>query len=856
MAKFYDQLEEIKTLLSSKTKSNKPLAYSTLLNLQEQSSSSADHSLIQLLADASSSLVSLILIDISDDDEEIAAQALKCFGFMIYHPTIVATIPGDDAKLILGSLSKVILTTRMKSICNLGVWCISIQQFEAFYLAANFHSLLRAIVHALDNPFGSLSTTFEATQAVMKLATQLNEEMRDTSNIWVPPIYRRLVSTDKKSRDMSERCLLKIRSTICPPSLTLSKAIVIDMKGKLLPRMKELLSDGLKIQAIQAWGWFIRLLRPHAVKSRHLVNEVLKIPEQTFSDVDPQVQIASLVAWEGLIDALIPPPIGAPETNTVAEHCIQQGRKCEGNNSGMKGEGFSNCKTKEGFSKSVKLIMTPIIGIMSSKCDMSVHSSCLSTWCYLLHKLDSSVNCPSLKKTVWEPIIDVVFRAEPDSKSIWLLSICLDLLDDFKTRDIDDLKKCSWKYYPVKWLPWDLNQLDFCIKMIRILFSQGSSMTLPVEAKNLVCNSALRVFRSVLKGVRNVLKNSSVNFDEVMLCLNTILGLVKVISEDGNSENRGINDFRHTSCQFVEAVTEELEAFILTSSLYKVALNLKYIDQLQSVDETKHAGVLGVRFPVYMDKVSPIVYLIIVYFSGVFKSISYVPEADFIMQDSCRYFKTILSSYESSDIFTAIIGLLYKHMGYEYLKVWITLAKGLKEYMDEAKDISLLKPESDSLSCLAVCHLLSYPFAVCFSPQKRSTTVLTTELEESSIISLQSQRKIELECVVEAWKSLFVRVNRGPHFDSSASSSFAIDLLSTLDGCFDEDKKMLECDIELNPSINYPDHDLLFLFGNAVICVLEYIMISGVTSTGSKDRGDSDYKRSSCLNTTLCLTAR
>ena len=75
----------------------------------------------------------------------------------------------------------------------------------------------------------------------------------------------------------------------------IEQAIVIDMKGKFLPGMKELLNHGLKIQAVQAWEWFIRLLGPYGVKNRHLVNEMLKIPEQTFSDADPQVQIASLV---------------------------------------------------------------------------------------------------------------------------------------------------------------------------------------------------------------------------------------------------------------------------------------------------------------------------------------------------------------------------------------------------------------------------------------------------------------------------------------------------------------------------------------------------------------------------------
>lgn len=57
----------------------------------------------------------------------------------------------------------------------------------------------------------------------MKLACSLTEQMRDMSSLWIPPIYRRLVSFDKRDRDMSERCLLKIMPLICPPPVTLSK---------------------------------------------------------------------------------------------------------------------------------------------------------------------------------------------------------------------------------------------------------------------------------------------------------------------------------------------------------------------------------------------------------------------------------------------------------------------------------------------------------------------------------------------------------------------------------------------------------------------------------------------------------
>ncbi|MCH96847.1 telomere-associated protein RIF1, partial [Trifolium medium] len=83
---------------------------------------------------------------------------------MIYHPSVVSTLRVDDVNLVLDSLSKLITTTKLKTVCNLGVWCLSVQQLGVSFLVNHFHSLLRAIVHALDNPMGSLSTTFEATQ--------------------------------------------------------------------------------------------------------------------------------------------------------------------------------------------------------------------------------------------------------------------------------------------------------------------------------------------------------------------------------------------------------------------------------------------------------------------------------------------------------------------------------------------------------------------------------------------------------------------------------------------------------------------------------------------------------------------
>lgn len=78
MANFSEQLEKVKTLLTTSTStvsshhhqiSEKPFAYSTLLHLQEQATN--DPTLIQSLADSFSYLISFILVDVTAHDEEM-----------------------------------------------------------------------------------------------------------------------------------------------------------------------------------------------------------------------------------------------------------------------------------------------------------------------------------------------------------------------------------------------------------------------------------------------------------------------------------------------------------------------------------------------------------------------------------------------------------------------------------------------------------------------------------------------------------------------------------------------------------------------------------------------------------------
>ncbi|KAG8367439.1 hypothetical protein BUALT_Bualt16G0072300 [Buddleja alternifolia] len=838
MADFRESIEEIKALLSSQ---NKALAYPKLLRLQEISS--VDSSAVQTLADSSHPVLSSVVTDISDDDEEIAAQALKCLGFMIYHPTVVASIADADAGQIIESLVKVISTTKIKSVCNLGVWCISTQQFNSSLLDQQFQSLLMAITHALDNPIGSLSTTFEAMQAVVKLASSLTGQMRHMSSVWTPPIYRRLVSVDKRDRDMSERCLLKIMPLICPPPVTLSKALAVDMKKKLFLAMKELLDQGMKIQSLQAWRWFIRLLGPYALKNKHLVNEMLKIPERTFLDFDSQVQIASLVAWEGLIDALIDPGVQTSDINCALGHDVQV----------LRTSGCNNTENEaDRCSKRIKLIMAPLIGIMSSKCDVSVHSSCLSTWSYLLHKLGASVSCQSVMKTVWEPIIKVVFRVGPDNKNIWLWNICFDLLDTLilgrnqeTIGNLDDQEtnqlsgknitgcvsgKCPVRHYPLNCSPWNLCQLDFFIKMISILVNREWNATVTPEFGRVASEAAVRLFGSLLETVQGALRCVSITYAEVILCLNTIFRFLAKMCEDATSEDRSKCYCPHTCLKFLKVVIERLEPSILGSPLYKMDLELKCIRKFECATEIRCA-LPRICFMDFEDKVLPVVYLSTLYFSVVVNLSSGAPEYESLLQQMQGYVQLLLSSYHLHEVLHAFICLLYKNTTSNCLQIWVILVNCLRECIDGKKDQEILKIVTDNIGYSVVLHLLSYPFASLYF----------------------SEINREVQIITESWNLLYVSVDQASQSVHCPIKSISEDLCAMVNDCIDQIRLPVYAGTELQLKEKNCGGGFVQLCGNIVACVLK--QLSWSINTEGSHYIDCDGRKSNIKNS-MVLTAR
>ncbi|XP_061995603.1 uncharacterized protein LOC133713583 isoform X2 [Rosa rugosa] len=151
------------------------------------------------------------------------------------------------------------------------------------------------------------------------------------------------------------------------------------------------------------------------------------------STIIPSPIDLSKVGCEGLINALIHPPMLLPCATNAAEE--DDGTKKREHN-GNSGE-IQNTRSL----KSVRLIMTPLIGIMLSNCDVSVRMSCLNTWCYLLPRLDTSLNDSSMINRVVDPMFEAAFQLDPNGKSFWATDPCVSLLDDFISAKCSDFGK-------------------------------------------------------------------------------------------------------------------------------------------------------------------------------------------------------------------------------------------------------------------------------------------------------------------------------------------------------------------------------------------------------------------------------
>ncbi|KAH7285765.1 hypothetical protein KP509_33G044800 [Ceratopteris richardii] len=352
----------------------------------------------------------------------------------------------------------------------------------------------------------------------------------------------------------------------------------MDISQALLCEMEKMVkSKVLAVPAIKAWSWLIRLFGSKAGENRALVNQMLKVAEVTFTSSEPQIQIASLVAWRALIDALIQQdadPQQQAETDspvvTPKPHLIPS-------------------------VKRLKLLMTPLLTIMSGATLPAVRRACWLTWTYFCHKLDLSINDCPVQAVVVIPMFELIFKGGPERGPSGVWDLCLNTLEAWITCKLHDkldvrstqalsvglqdgvtsprtpsqtkTTEPEAESFPIKWVSCSLQSLESILTLIKALWMRGMKDLKQVNDR-LSLNGALRMLYLVVKGVDGEGKGAIMPSAENVASVHAVLQFVNDLSADIKSLEE-IEEPVSTLWPVLE-VLMEFGYLVLSSSFYKI----------------------------------------------------------------------------------------------------------------------------------------------------------------------------------------------------------------------------------------------------------------------------------------------
>ncbi|KAL5199859.1 hypothetical protein ABZP36_021062 [Zizania latifolia] len=821
-------------------------AYACLLHLQRTCADDPSAA-AELAAAFPSTLLPLLLHDAADRDEAVAASALKCLGFALYHPVLVSTHSEQMTRLVLDTLIQLIMTTQMKAICNLGVWCISVQQLEAVIVDDRATPLLTAIVHAIDNPFGSLSTTFEAVQAIMKLTSQNPERMRDLSSIWVPPIYRRLLSADKTERDMAERCLIKVSSVVLPPQSVLSKVVASDLEHTLLSRMVNMFDDPLKkIQAVKSWGWYISLLGLNAVDNKPLLNKILKVPEQMFIDPDTQVQTSIMVAWRNLVNAFFPPQASETSVQDTKISPVE-----------------SIADTKAQLKK-IRLLMMPFSRILSRRHSIALHSSCLSTWHHLLYKLGDLINHLPIMEAAFGPVLKIIFSIGPDMQNKPLWSFCINLFHEFVSVKVlgmashgenlpiplnqNLLSQSCLHLKPlldtqhIRWLPWDATSFDFQLEILGSIVSPELLLNTTREMVVTIMDSATQIFRLLVQGVQVDYKDKCA-CDNIQICITKVCKFVKVFLDLVGRQNSNIcSVFLQYGFQFVKVIVEELDHCLLASGMCVIGLDIEHIKEMQYAECSPELSYPLIKSYSYMEMVSPAVYMTTL-------SLSIVAEfTGELLHGDVDQLATIICPFKSQENFHAAVSFMYKQitllvdnrLKMRWLIVWNTIAKHLNEQTMPHFKFIFSKSAQDVLY-----QFFCYPFFA-FLLTGRISSLCNAENSSESYLPLTHD--LEAEVAIDIYKSICADSIGGPE---AAHMVFLERFCGYVVSIIDKNMSLFQANLEYCSEKKFKNIAILSALGELVNGLLKN---GDILNTAIKDLTETSEDSVQCCQSSLLLS--
>lgn len=225
-----------------------------------------------------------------------------------------------------------------------------------------------------------------------------------------------------------------------------------------------------------------------------------------------------------------------------------------------------------------------------------------------------------------------------------------------------------------------------------------------------------------------------------------------------------------------------------------------------------------------------------------------------------KHLKSLLFSSNPLLNLHAAVSFLYMHLrksmngSFCLLMMWRIIAKAFKEVIDSA-GLSFLNSEFGRSISAVVFQFLCYPFLmVLYIPE---ASAHENGSNTSDICLLSSQREIEVELMIEVWKSLFDSLSsvfqNKPLSMNNYVEGLSQMLIRVLDGGF---ATVMQDNAQ--SLWNYQKIGFLLVFGEILICVLKHAQVLYVDTSGSIVNNQQDNSQNPCspINNSLGLVAR
>jgi telomere-associated protein RIF1 len=352
--------------------------------------------------------------------------------------------------------------------------------------------------------------------------------------------------------------------------------------------------------------------------------------------------------------------------------------------------------------------------------------------------------------------------------------------------------------HQIKWSPWDFDSFDFQLGILSSIVNPELLQNMAVETAVTIMDSTTQIFRLLLQGIQ-VQCNSKISDDNAVICITKVCKFVKKAFLDlvGKQRNNSSAVLVQFGLQCVKCTVEELDNSLLASEKYELFLDIEQIKEMQYSECSLKLSYPRIRPLVYMEMVSPAVYLTALSLSAIAQFTGELSHGD------AEQLAFIICSSDLPENFHAAVAFLYMQimrpvdsfLRKKWLVLWNKVSKLLNEQM-----ISYLKLSCGTSGRNVLCQFFCYPFFA----SSEGYPPMTQDLE--------------VELAIEIYGSLCTNSN---YCSEASYMVFLEDFFEYFIRTIDENMPSFQANIEYCLEKKLKDITILSVLGKVVIGVLE-----------------------------------